>query len=38
MMESKTVYFEGMDPGNTDITFKLVQERAISTAALREAG
>jgi hypothetical protein len=28
MLESKTVYFEGMDPGNTDITFKLVQERA----------
>ncbi len=27
-MESKTVYFEGMDPGNTDITFRLAQERA----------
>lgn len=27
-MEGKTVYFERMDPGNTDITFRLVQERA----------
>ena len=27
-MESKVVYFESLNPGNTDITFKLAQERA----------
>ncbi len=27
-MESKVVYFEGMDPANTEIVFKLAQERA----------